>query len=105
MKILTSEQVRLADAYTIANEPIKSIELMERASLSFVEAFQNLPTDNGLITVICGPGNNGGDGLAIARLLKQKGRSVVVWLVRMGAKLSDECKVNLTRWQVSEQGS
>jgi len=99
MKILTSEQVRLADAYTISNESIKSIELMERASETFVEAFQKLSIGNELVTVICGPGNNGGDGLAIARLLKQSGRSVEVWLVGMGAKLSEDCEINLTRWQ------
>ncbi|KAB2867102.1 MAG: bifunctional ADP-dependent NAD(P)H-hydrate dehydratase/NAD(P)H-hydrate epimerase, partial [Bacteroidales bacterium] len=60
MKIFSSEQIRDIDAYTIANEPIASIDLMERASDAlFGWIAKNLPTSNKYIFV-CGPGNNGG---------------------------------------------
>ncbi len=100
MKILSTSQVRAADAYTIENEPIKSLDLMERASRAFVEAYLALPVDHhAAITVVCGPGNNGGDGLAIARLLQQKNFEVEVCMVRLGASLSEDCAANLERWQ------
>lgn len=69
-KLFSSAQVRKADAYTIQNEPISSIGLMERAAGACVEwmnTFQDL--SNKSVLIFCGPGNNGGDGLAIARML------------------------------------
>jgi hydroxyethylthiazole kinase-like uncharacterized protein yjeF len=70
LPLLTSSQIREADAYTIANEPITSINLMERAAKAFVGWFINhFPDKKQAITVYCGTGNNGGDGLAIARML------------------------------------
>lgn len=70
LKLIDAAQTRLADAYTIENEPISSIELMERASSAFVKTFTERYSDKKLsITLFCGKGNNGGDGLAIARLL------------------------------------
>ncbi len=63
-----------ADAHTISTEPITSVDLMERASKAFVNYFCNhFPDKNISISVYCGTGNNGGDGLAIARLLKAAG--------------------------------
>jgi NAD(P)H-hydrate repair Nnr-like enzyme with NAD(P)H-hydrate epimerase domain len=71
LPLLLSDQIRQADAFTIANEPIASIDLMERASKAFVGWFINhFPDKNQAISFYCGTGNNGGDGLAIARLLK-----------------------------------
>lgn len=70
LPLLTAAQIREADAHTIANEPISSIHLMERASKAFVGWFVNhFPDKNSRIAVYCGTGNNGGDGLAIARML------------------------------------
>ncbi|GJM30126.1 MAG: bifunctional NAD(P)H-hydrate repair enzyme [Cyclobacteriaceae bacterium] len=99
MKILTTDQIRLADNYTIENQPIESIELMEQASMSFVEAYLDLPVGQSPVTVVCGPGNNGGDGLAIARLLSQRNFEVEVWLIQTGSGLSVDCKLNLKRWR------
>lgn len=99
MKILTTRQVREADAYTIQNEPISSVDLMERASRAFVEAYLNLPVGQSAVTVICGPGNNGGDGLAVARLLTERNIKVEVWLVNPGGRLSTDCALNLKRWR------
>jgi hydroxyethylthiazole kinase-like uncharacterized protein yjeF len=70
LPLLIAKQIREADAYTIGHEPISSIELMERASKAFVSWFINhFPDKQQTIAVYCGTGNNGGDGLAIARLL------------------------------------
>jgi len=72
MKILNSSQIREADRQTIACEPIASIELMERAAIAcrdwIIERFPPAQT----FSIICGSGNNGGDGLALYRLLTEK---------------------------------
>ena len=96
---MTSQQVREADAYTIANEPINSIDLMERASIAFVEKFLKLSLALNQVTIVCGPGNNGGDGFAIARLLHQQKIQVQVWMVSTSSKISADCKTNRNRWQ------
>ncbi len=70
MKILSIPQIREADAYTIENEPVKSIDLMERAANACTKWIcENINLNNPFV-VFCGQGNNGGDGLAIARQLK-----------------------------------
>lgn len=70
LPLLTASQIREADAYTIAHEPIASIDLMERASKAFVGWFVNhYPDKDMVISVYCGTGNNGGDGLVVARML------------------------------------
>lgn len=81
MKIFSSVQIKAWDKYTIENEPITSIDLMERASKTFVEWFvKKFPNEDLPIYIVCGNGNNGGDGLAIARLLQQKFYPVTVIL-------------------------
>ena len=99
MKILTTAQIRSADAHTITNEPIPSIDLMERASMAFVEDYVNLPVGQTPVTVVCGPGNNGGDGLAIARLLHQRNYQVEVWLIKLGTGSSTDNRINLDHWK------
>jgi NAD(P)H-hydrate epimerase len=98
MKILTTEQIRSADAYTITHEPIPSLQLMERASEVFVETFVKLPIEKSPVVVVCGQGNNGGDGLAIARLLKDKNYLVQVWIVKLSETYSADCQENLKKW-------
>ena len=98
MKILSADQIRGLDAYTIIKEPISSIQLMERASTVFVKWFMEMfPLKNKKIAVFCGIGNNGGDGLAIARLLYAEFYDVDVYLVLISEKTSDEYKYNLER--------
>lgn len=101
MKIFSSEQMHKADAYTIEHEPITSIGLMERASQKLVDAAQwNKPSNNKkLFYIFCGIGNNGGDGLAIARILHQHGHEVHVNIVGDLDKASSDCKENLCRLQ------
>ena len=99
MKILTPAQIRALDAYTIENEPIKSIDLMERASNAFVKWFvQQFPnTKKTSVRIFCGTGNNGGDGLAIARILNQKFYDVTVFICQISPKESKDFQTNLKR--------
>ena len=97
MKVLDAEQTRQADAYTIENEPIASIDLMERASTGFTEAFYQNHNPKNNIAVVCGTGNNGGDGLAISRILLSKGYNVRPFVVQLKANGSDNFKTNFER--------
>lgn len=72
-RILTAAQMKQADRNTIETMGVPSLVLMERAALSCVEELQNGTWDTGKVLAVCGPGNNGGDGAAIARILKTKG--------------------------------
>lgn len=97
IKILNTHQIRDLDAYTIQHEPISSIDLMERASREFVTWFVQKFDATKKIGIVCGTGNNGGDGLAIARMLLDWGYPVSVWIVRGKVAESDDFKVNLKR--------
>ncbi|MEM6813203.1 MAG: NAD(P)H-hydrate dehydratase [Bacteroidota bacterium] len=97
IKVLTSEQIREADQYTIKYEPIDSLELMERASRAFINQFLNFFPKKKLIRIFCGTGNNGGDGLAIGRILKSQGWEVFKYIVGNPQKGSEDFKQNLDR--------
>ena len=79
MKILTSKQLKEADAYTINSQNITSWQLMERAAETLFLWVKKHLCKNQLITVLAGVGNNGGDGLALARMLHQDGWKVTVY--------------------------
>lgn len=98
-KLINQEQMRSADAFTIKNLDISSIELMEAASMAFVAEFvQEIKTVETPINILCGKGNNGADGLAIARILQDKGYSAVaVYLVDFSDKQTTEYQTNLNR--------
>lgn len=96
MKIFSAEQVREIDAYTITNEPIQSIDLMERAALRLTGWYvRHFHTDRKVV-IFAGPGNNGGDALAMARMLADRQYRVHCYLLRFG-KLSEDCAENLHR--------
>jgi NAD(P)H-hydrate epimerase len=97
MKIYTSEQVRRIDTYTIENEPIASIDLMERASVQIASWITEVFEKTVPFVFVIGPGNNGGDGLAVARMLSEKNYAVEVFLVRISSKLSSDAAINLER--------
>ncbi|MBS7566514.1 NAD(P)H-hydrate dehydratase [Mucilaginibacter sp. Bleaf8] len=101
LPLLTSAQIHEADAYTIAHEPIASIDLMERASKAFVNWFVNhFPDKRQPISVYCGTGNNGGDGLAIARMLNEHSyQQLNVKIARFSDKSTDDFNTNLQRLQ------
>jgi NAD(P)H-hydrate epimerase len=91
-------EIKEADEYTIANEPIASIDLMERASRAFVSNFiQHFPVSYKKIVIICGLGDNGGDGLAIARMLYALGYEVEVFTINYTSKQSANFQTNLER--------
>ncbi|MFT2010764.1 NAD(P)H-hydrate dehydratase [Pontibacter sp. 13R65] len=94
MKILTAAQTREADKVTIAQEGIASVELMERAAKAFTCWFENKFRPDKPVCIFCGPGNNGGDGLAVARLLQQRGYTVEVAIVGDTTKASEDFKAN-----------
>ncbi|MCX2741942.1 NAD(P)H-hydrate dehydratase [Pontibacter anaerobius] len=97
MKILTAAQTREADAYTIREEGISSTDLMERAAKAFTGWFENKFQPSEEVHVFCGPGNNGGDGLAAARLLHERKYKVQPYIVGDVSKASDDFNVNLKR--------
>lgn len=97
MKILTHNQFKEADAYTIANEPIASIDLMERAAQRLTEAIISRWDRSHRMVVFAGPGNNGGDALAVARMLFLKNYDVEVFLFNVTGTLSEECVANIQR--------
>lgn len=99
LKILSTQQIKALDSYTIEHEPIASIDLMERACRAFTEWFIRHIDATQKIGVVCGTGNNGGDGLGIARMLAGNGYSVKVWIVRGGVSASADFAENLKRLQ------
>jgi len=97
MKILTDTQIKEADRYTIENEPVSSIDLMERASNSIALWIdKNIDKKSPLLFLI-GKGNNGGDGLAVARILYHTGFNCSVYPVYDKKQLSEESHSNLEK--------
>lgn len=98
MKIFDAERIREIDALTIKHEPIESIDLMERAAGKCHEWFRRHIRKPVRVHVFCGPGNNGGDGLALSRMLAGSGRSVIVYkLGWQGVRFSDDYLINEKR--------
>jgi NAD(P)H-hydrate epimerase len=97
MKILTCSQLKELDQYTIAHEPIASIDLMERAARKITRAIARRWDASYHVVVFAGPGNNGGDALAVARMLSELQYQVEVFLFNTKGELSDDCRTNLQR--------
>ncbi|TCD04670.1 NAD(P)H-hydrate dehydratase [Pedobacter frigidisoli] len=91
--------MRKADEFTIANKPIASIDLMEKAARAFVQSFLRDEFDtNKSLAIFCGKGNNGGDGLAIAHLLLNNGyQNIKVFIINFSDKQSEDFAINLQR--------
>ena len=97
IKIFPTIQIKELDAYTIENEPIASIDLMERASQALAKAISERWGAETPFTVFAGPGNNGGDALAVSRLLAEQGYRVEVYLFNTKGTLSPDCETNKER--------
>ena len=97
MKVATAAQMRRIDQATIKDFGVPSLVLMERAALSVVRRIKELSSNPKKTIVLAGSGNNGGDGLAVARMLKNEGWNVKAFLLKTGAgkKLSPECQAQL----------
>lgn len=97
MKILNVDQIRALDQSTIQHEPIAPINLMERAALAFVDWFVDRFPATSPTKIFCGLGNNGGDGLCIARLLLERDYPIEVHVVRYAPRESDDFMHNHRR--------
>lgn len=99
MKILNAIQTREADAFTIKHEPIASIDLMERASQAFCNWFTGAFSPKKGVVIFCGMGNNGGDGLAIARILLQEKYVVQVFVIKHNTRGTYDFEENHKRFE------
>lgn len=98
MKIFSAEQIKAWDKFTIEKEPITSIDLMERAASRVVDWLTSNFSKSASYKIFCGPGNNGGDGLAVARMLAKKSYSVTC-IICASSGYSNDFQVNLKRLQ------
>ncbi len=97
MKIFSAEQIKQIDEFTILNEPINSIDLMERAAMACLKRIMKLVSTEDDILIFCGKGNNGGDGLAIARLLLERAFNAEVLLINYTDKFSADAETNFNK--------
>ena len=101
-ELLTAAQMRAIEQAAISSGEVTGLELMERAGRGVVEAiFEEWPELQKAphrAVVLCGPGNNGGDGFVVARLLKEWGWEVEVFLYGDPDKLPPDARVNYERW-------
>ena len=97
MKLFSAEEIRQWDQYTIQHEPVSSIDLMERAAGKCVDWLERNNYTDKSFHIFCGKGNNGGDGLAIARMLTQIKNPVAVHILEFGHKGTDDFQINLAR--------
>src|SRR2546423_12520079 len=97
MRVLNAAQMREADRRTIEEIGIPSIVLMENAGRQAVAAMETMYSDlsERQVAVLCGRGNNGGDGFVIARTLVQRGVDVAVFLIGAVAEVRGDARVNL----------
>ena len=103
MKIFPSSSIKKLDAYTIEHEPIASIDLMERAAQALTKAITNRWNPETPVTIFAGPGNNGGDALAIARMMAEKGYKIEVYLFNTKGELSPDCQTNKELVEMMEE--
>ncbi len=91
-----AETMRAIDRWAIEERGVAGVELMERAGAGVARALERLAPD-GPVTVVCGKGNNGGDGLVAARLLREAGRPVTVVCVASPQEFTGDARANLER--------
>src|ERR1700722_20445134 len=94
--LLDAPQMRAVDRWAIEQRGIPSLDLMECAGQGVARAVEELAPD-GPVVVMCGKGNNGGDGFVVARLLREASRAVTVVCIAPGEELSPDARANLER--------
>jgi len=97
--ILNASQIRAWDAFTIEHEPIKSIDLMERAALACFHWLEMRHLTSRSFQIFCGKGNNGGDGLSLGRILLQAGARVDIYVLSPENIGTPDFQCNLLRWK------
>lgn len=103
MKIFSAQQIKACDQYTIKAKGITSDTLMETAATACAKWLMKELPEKALYIVLCGPGNNGGDGLAITRLLHQSGYAAKAFLLQVGEELSPDCQRNFERLKAIDE--
>ena len=103
MNKLPRSSIKKLDAYTIQHEPIQSIQLMERAATALTEAICSRWDTETPVVVFAGPGNNGGDALAVARMLAEKGYKIEVFLFNTKGELSPDCQENKELLEIMDE--
>ncbi len=97
MKLLSVQDIRNAEKHTMEKQRITSLELMERAAIRCAEWISSRFARTTSLCFICGPGNNGGDGVALARIMQSQGYACTMVLVNEGDKMSEDLRTNLDR--------
>jgi ADP-dependent NAD(P)H-hydrate dehydratase / NAD(P)H-hydrate epimerase len=97
MEIFNADQIRKWDEYTTIHEPVSSLDLMERASARCAEWIISRYPSTDHVKVFCGKGNNGGDGLAIARMLIMADYNVTIYIMEFGSPGTEDFQANLQR--------
>ena len=97
MRILNAEQMREADRRAIEDIGIASLVLMENAGRQVVAAIESLypDLDERSVAIVCGKGNNGGDGFVVARTLQQRGVEVSVFVIGRVTEIKGDARINL----------
>src|SRR5579872_7387001 len=97
MRVLTAAQMREADRRTIEDIGVPSLVLMENAGRQVVAAMEAMQSNllEERVAILCGRGNNGGDGFVVARTLMQRGADIAVFLVGNIADVRGDARVNL----------
>lgn len=100
MKVVTTQQMRDIDRVTIETFGIPGLDLMERAGQGVVDAIEGtlIDIEGNRCAIICGKGNNGGDGFVVARLLTRRGSKVETYLLGKKEEMSGDAKTNLDRF-------
>src|SRR6266852_8363529 len=106
MKALTAAEMREVDRLTTDRFRISGMQLMEAAGQSVAEVFLEQfslksASPLGAVSVLCGKGNNGGDGFVVARHLKEEAESVVVYLFARPEELKGDATQNFEKWKVA----
>ena len=99
MKIFTTKQIGTVDQFTIKNEPIADVDLMERAALQIVNWLIHQISNEKKLLFFAGPGNNGGDALAIARMMAEHDYRCEAYLIDFGKGLKGSPAINWERLQ------
>jgi NAD(P)H-hydrate epimerase len=102
--LYTADEMRALDRWAIEHEGVPSLELMERAGAEVARVITELASD-GPVRVVCGRGNNGGDGLVVARLLREQGLQAEALLLFAPDELSPDARANLERTDAREVGA
>ncbi len=101
MKIFLADKIKALDSFTIQEQQISSWDLMERAAEKLAEYFIKKYNTSFQVHIFCGKGNNGGDGLALARILKEKNYHVKVFVINHTEKCSSDFDINLKKLEKS----